>query len=83
MEDGKAVELLLRFLRNPMVLRSHLTQKFFPEDMPEFTDDSPAVTDSVNSLSETVDKTLNYLEELGFPMDQLMAALINGPSRLN
>ena len=43
MEDGKALGLLLRFLRNPMVLKNYLIQKYFPEDMPELTDDCPAV----------------------------------------
>ncbi|MGI6782681.1 MAG: hypothetical protein ACOX5A_00530 [Aminivibrio sp.] len=83
MEDGKALGLLLRFLRNPMVLKNYLIQKYFPEEVPELTDDCPAVTDSINSLSETVDKTLDYLAEQGFTMDQLMAALINGPDSLN
>lgn len=83
MKDGKALGLLLRFLRNPMVLRNYLIHKYFPEEMPELTDDCPAVAYSINSLSKTVDKTLDYLTEQGFPMDQLMAALINGPDSLN
>ena len=83
MKDGKALGLLLRFLRNPMVPRNYLIHKYFPEEMPELTDDCPAVAYSINSLSKTVDKTLDYLTEQGFPMDQLMAALINGPDSLN
>ena len=34
MKDGKALGLLLRFLRNPMVLKNYLIQKYFPGEMP-------------------------------------------------
>ena len=73
MEDGKALGLLLRFLRNPMVLKNYLIQKYFPEDISELTDDCPAVAYSINSLSETVDKPWTILRSRA-SMDQLMAA---------
>ncbi len=76
MKDGKALELLLEFISNPMVLKAHAIQKYYSQDMPELMDDNSETASIVADLSEIVEDTLDYLAEQGIATKPLMAGLL-------
>ena len=75
MKDGKALELLLEFISNPMALKAHAIHKY-SQDMPELMDDDSETASIVTDLSEIVEDTLDYLAEQGIPTKPLMAGLL-------
>lgn len=82
MKNSKALELLLEFVRNPMVLKSYAIQKYFPEDMMEFSDGNVEVAEMMSDLGRTVDEVLEYLTEQDIPAVQLITAYLNGSNSL-